>query len=58
MGTAQIKTAPRAFPGAVAGKCRLALTPQPLQPRDRPGQPRAARAGLGTRLVSASAMSS
>lgn len=44
-----------AFPGAVTGKCLVALTRQPFR---RSGQPQAARSGSCTRLVSASAMSS
>ena len=42
----QMKTAPRDFPGAAAGKCLEALTWQPLR---RSGQPQAARAGSCTR---------
>ena len=44
-----------AFPGAVTGKCLVALTRQPFR---RSGQPQAARPGSCTRLVSAPAMSS
>ena len=51
----QMKTAPRDFPGAAAGKCLEALTWQPLR---RSGQPQAARAGSCTRLVLAPAVSS
>ena len=49
------KTAPREFPGTVAGKRLLALTQQPLH---RSGQPQAARSDSCTRLVWVAALSS